>query len=297
MILTQSTAARIGASVVNAIASATESFLHFMCYSTTTINKVISGNTGLIKNGQGTLLIPNTGGADYTGPTIINAGQINFSGTSTLNGIISGSGILNKGGTGTLTLGASNTYSGGTTMLVSSTLATITYSSNNAFGTGLFTSSSTCQIVATDSVTLSNNFQIGTGVLQYRTSTGGVIITLTGNLSGTGGINKTGNGRLYLNGNLTYTGATQITAGYLRASKTVNANGVISTATATFAVLPERSLSVSFNVSPASGATTNYRFFQGSTSQSFTSITLSGVPAGTTATYNSSTSTLSVTVP
>ena len=53
---------------------------------------------------------------------------------------------------------------------------------------------------------------------------------------------------------------------------------------------------VSFNVSPPSGATT-FRFFQGSTANNWGVGTLTGVPAGTTATYNSATSTLSVTVP
>jgi len=55
-------------------------------------------------------------------------------------------------------------------------------------------------------------------------------------------------------------------------------------------------LVVSFNVSPPSGVTT-FRFFQGTTSQTYGAITLTGLPVGSTATYNSATSTLSVTIP
>lgn len=288
MILTNSTAAEVGTSDVKAIASATATFRQFMCYFVTTISAAISGTTGLIKNGIGGLTL--SGVCNYTGPTQINAGQIAISSASTLNGVISGAGSLTKTGTTNLTIGGSNTYSGGTLSGPSAATGTITFSQNNAFGTGLFTSAGPSQIITASSATLTNNFQINSAQsLQYRVNGATIILTLSGNITGSGSISKTSTGRLHLNGTLSYTGSTMISAGTLRALKTTGA----STATASFT---SGGLSVSFNVSPPSGTTT-FRFFQGSTINSYPSVTLVGVPVGTTATYTSATSTLAVTVP
>jgi len=293
MTLTESSLARVGASAVRAIVSTSATFHQFMCYSATTISAAISGAIGLVKNGVGGLTL--NGIHNYTGPTRINEGQLVTSNWSTMNGVISGAGSLTKTGTGALVLGGSNTYSGGTLSAPSAASGTITFSQNNAFGTGLFTSAGPSQIVCTATSTLGNNFQINNGwSLQYRVNIQTTTLTITGNLAGGGSISKTSTGRLHLNGSLTYTGSTTISAGFLRAFRTVGA----STATATFYnASGATSLSVSFNVSPPSGGITSFRFFQGTTVQSFTSIALSGVPAGTTATYTSSTSTLAVTVP
>jgi autotransporter-associated beta strand protein len=199
--------------------------------------------------------------------------------------------VLTKTGSGTLTIGANNTYSGGTVYAPTSATGTITYSSSNAFGTGLFTAQGQCQIITGGNVTLPNNFQINSGTtLQYRTS-GANTITSSGNITGSGSVNKTGNGTLRLDGTLTYTGSTTITGGFIRAIKTSGA----STATATFQSAG-LSLVVSFNVAPPSGITT-FRFFQGTTTQTYATVTLVGLPVGSTAVYTSSTSTLTVTVP
>ncbi len=285
MILTDSTAAEVGTSNVNTIASATASFRQFMCYLSTTVSQAISGTTGLIKNGIGGLTL--SGVCDYTGPTQINQGTLTVSLASTLNGVISGSGSLEKRGVNILTIGGNNTYSGGTSYFGTGASNYIVYNSSNAFGTGIFTLfNSTGRIDSGNNVTLPNDFQLN-ALLQLRTL-GANTITVTGNISGIGGINKTGNGTLDLQGTLTYTGGTTITAGTIRAYKTVGA----STATATFTT----GLSVSFNVSPPSGTTT-FRFFQGSFNLSYGAVTLVGVPVGTTATWTAATSTLAVTVP
>ena len=288
MILTNSSGARVGASNVTAIASSTASFRQFMCYFVTTISAAISGTTGLIKNGIGGLTL--SGVCNYTGPTQINAGQISISSASTLNGVISGAGSLTKTGTTALTIGGSNTYSGGTLSAPSSATGTITFSQNNAFGTGLFTSAGPSQIVCTATSTLTNNFQVNAAQsLQFRVNAAAIILTISGNIAGSGSISKTSTGQLRLNGTLSYTGSTTISAGTLRALKTTGA----STATASFTTT---ALSVSFNVAPPSGTTT-FRFFQGSFNISYGAVTLVGVPVGTTATWAAATSTLSVTVP
>jgi autotransporter-associated beta strand protein len=247
----------------------------------------LTGTRGLIKNGAGQLTLSGT--CNYTGPTQINAGTLEVTGASTLNGVISGSGTLRKSGTAILTIGGNNTYAGGTSYFAAGTSAYILFTSSNAFGTGLLTVSNAVGRIDTGgNVTLSNNFQLTTAI-QVRTL-GANTITITGNIAGGGNLSKAGNGTLILSGTLSYTGQTAIT-GLLRAFKTTGA----STATATFNSAG-LFVSVSFNVSPPSGVTT-FRFFQGSTANTWGVATLTGVPAGTTATYNSATSTLSVTVP
>ena len=286
MILTDSTAAEVGTSNVTAIASSTALFRQFMCYLSTTISTAITSTTGLIKNGIGGLTL--SGICNYIGPTQINAGTLSITNASTLNGVISGAGSLAKTGTAVLTIGGNNTYSGGTSFVSSGVANLINYSSSNAFGTGLFTvSNAPAQINTGGNVTLPNDFLINSTSLQYRTALANTI-TITGNIAGAGGINKTGNGPLILSGTLTYTGLTTRSSGSIVASKTTGA----STATATLGA----GLSVSFNVAPPSGITT-FRFFQGSFNLSYGAVTLVGVPVGTTATWTAATSTLTVTVP
>jgi len=284
MILTDSSSARVQSSVVTSIVSVSASFLQFMQYAALTVSSAISGTIGLVKNGAAQLTLSGT--CTYTGPTQINAGTLAVTGASTLNGVISGSGSLTKTGTAILTIGGNNTYSGGTSFVSSGLAGLILYTSSNAFGTGLFTLSNAAGRIDTgSSVTLPNDFQLNTSI-QIRTL-GANTITVTGDIAGTGNIDKTGNGILILSGTLTYTGQTIITAGTIRASKTTGS----STATASF--VTTATLSVSFNVPPAAGTQT-FRFFQGSTSRTYTAVTLVNAP-GRTATYNSTNSTLTVT--
>ena len=286
MILTNSSAAKVGGTNVKVIASTTTLFRHFMCYDGSSISSAITGTTGLIKNGIPNLVL--SGVCNYTGPTQINAGTLSITNASTLNGVISGAGSLTKSGSFAVTIGGNNTYTGGTFF----SLGTITFSSGNAFGTGLFMAQTATQIITGNNVTLPNNFQINAGAtMQFRTS-GANTITLIGNITQSGNLNKTGNGYLDLTAaTLTYTGSTTIQGGFIRASKT---NGA-STATATFQSAG-LSLVVSFNVAPPSGITT-FRFFQGTTTQTYATVTLTGLPVGSTAIYTSATSTLTVTVP
>jgi autotransporter-associated beta strand protein len=284
MILTNSTAAEVGTSNVTAIASSTALFRQFMCYLSTTISTAITGTTGLIKNGIGGLTL--SGICNYTGETQINAGTLAITNASTLNGVISGAGSLTKSGSFAVTVGGNNTYSGGTTLN-----GILTISNNNSFGTGTVTGSGTFDLRNIGSLlSLPNNFT-SAGQMVFRI---GVLTTLKilGSISGAGQVVKLGNGTLSLMGDLlTYTGSTAVNAGFIVVTKTVSA----STVTATFQSAGI-SLFVSFDVAPPSGVTT-IRFFQGATAQNYAAVTLSGVPFGTTATYTSATSTLSVIVP
>ena len=282
MILTNSTAANVQASSVTGIVSVSSTFLQFMQYALLSVSTAISGTIGLVKNGIGGLTL--SGICNYTGPTQINQGTLTITSASSLSGVISGAGSLAKTGTAVLTIGGNNTYSGGTSFNSGALAALINFNSSNAFGTGLFTVSNAAgQINTGGNVTLPNDFLINSISLQYRTALANTI-TITGNIAGAGGINKTGNGPLNLTAaTLTYTGSTTRTAGSIVASKT---NGA-STATATFST----TLSVSFNVPPTAGMT--FRFFQGTTTNTYASVTLINA-AGRTGTYNSANSTLTI---
>ena len=281
MILTNSSAAKVQGAAVTAIISVSSTFLQFMQFSALTVSAAISGTIGLVKNGIGELTL--SGGCNYTGPTQINEGSLAIISASTLNGVISGAGSLKKTGNNVLTIGGNNTYSGGTSFISGGSAFLINFNASNAFGTGLFTvSNAVGQISTTGNVTLPNDFLIGTQ-LQFRT-VGANTITITGNIAGAGGINKTGNGPLNLTAaTLTYTGSTTRASGSIVASKT---NGA-STATATFGA----GLSVSFNVAPTAGMT--FRFFQGITTNTYATVSLIGA-AGRTGTYNSANSTLTI---
>jgi autotransporter-associated beta strand protein len=282
MILVNSARAKVGTSVVQAIISSTASVRQFMCYSAIDITQAITGTIGLVKNGNGELIL--SGVCNYTGPTIISRTGLTVTGASTLNGVISGAGSLTKTGASNLTLGGNNTYSGGT--LCSGGF--ITFTSGNAFGTGLFTAAGQSQLITGSTTTVPNNFQINTGiVLQYRVNTATTTLTLTGIIAGLGGnINKTSTGALNLAAaTLSYTGQTIITAGRIIAAKT---NGAVI-ATASFF---STSLSVSFNIPPTSGMT--FRFFPGPTNNTYASVTLIN-GGGLSGSYDRSTSTLTVT--
>jgi autotransporter-associated beta strand protein len=285
MKLTDSNAGEVGTSNVTAIASATAEFRQFMCYAKTTISQAITGATGLIKNGTGELNL--SGVCNYTGTTQINSGTLSLTSVSTsiLNGVISGTGVFSKTGTGTLTLGGNNTYSGGTILG-----GIIIVSNNNSFGTGTVTGSGSWDLRNSGTLSVPNNFT-SASQMTFRIS-GFTTVTILGTISGIANLVKLGNGALSLSADLlAYTSTTSIGGGFLIVTKSVGS----STATATFQS-GGLSLVVSFNVAPPSGVTT-FRFFQGTTTQTYAIVTLVGLPVGSTATYNSSNSTLTVTVP
>ncbi|ECW8165658.1 autotransporter outer membrane beta-barrel domain-containing protein [Salmonella enterica subsp. enterica] len=161
--------------------------------------------TSLIKQGAGTLILnaenTYTGGTTISGGTLVatnvealGSGDVTDDAVLELNtggdfdNAISGSGQVVKSGDDVLTLSGANSYSGGT--LISD--GTLVASNVEALGTG----------DVTDNATLELN-------------TGG---TFDNAISGSGQVEKSGDGTLTLSGSNTYTGGTLISGGTLVAS-------------------------------------------------------------------------------
>jgi autotransporter-associated beta strand protein len=139
------------------------------------------------------------------GPTVVNTGS--YSGT--LSGVISGVGILQKTGSGTLTLDGTNTYSSGTTIQQ----GTVVINNDSALGTGPVTFVGGNLSFGGDITELSNNMSlVQSTTINTSTYTG----LISGIVSGSGGLTKTGEGTLGLSGANTYTGTTTIAGGTLR---------------------------------------------------------------------------------
>ncbi|WP_250625132.1 autotransporter outer membrane beta-barrel domain-containing protein [Pinirhizobacter soli] len=194
---------------------------------TVTLPGVISGSGRLVNAGAGTTILAadNT----YTGGTTISAGTLQLgngngngsgsgsgsvvgdivdngnlvfdrTGTLTLAGLISGGGAVEQRGAGTTVFTADNTYTGGTT-ISDGTLQ---------LGDGGTTGSVAGSIV--DNGTLAFN----------RSDT----VAFSDIISGTGGVNQLGPGTLQLDGDQTYTGPTQISAGTLALIGSLQSNNV-----------------------------------------------------------------------
>ncbi|TDI60640.1 MAG: autotransporter domain-containing protein [Alphaproteobacteria bacterium] len=157
----------------------------------------------------------------------------------TISGVISGSGSLAIDGQGTVILSATNTYSGGTTIIV----GTLELSNAAAAGTGpiTFFDNDRFKILDLNNVTIANNIsalasspldllsQIVvddgdasgiTGAIDLSGDVGFDIsasstLAVSGNISGSEAIIKNGSGTLILSGSNTYSGGTTLTSGTL----------------------------------------------------------------------------------
>ena len=137
-----------------------------------------------------------------------------FDGTSadaymTIGGTISGSGGLTKSGAGLLGLTGANSYTGDTTMN-GGTLSVVSDPSLGASSGALIFNGGTLQNTGSFSSARSVVLGTGGGTLQTNAD-----LTLSGDISGSGGIEKTGAGTLILSGDNSYLGATTIQNGVL----------------------------------------------------------------------------------
>ncbi|MGA7439529.1 MAG: autotransporter-associated beta strand repeat-containing protein [Luteibacter sp.] len=149
-----------------------------------TATGTVSGISGLVKNGEGTLEID--GVASHSGGTTVNDG--------------------------TLILGGNNTYTGGNvinggTLQVSSDANLGAAANNIAINGG--------NLTVTQTMTTDRDLIIGSKGASITTLSG-VTLNQQGDMSGTGGLVKLGGGTLVVSGNNSFTGGTLIQGGVIR---------------------------------------------------------------------------------
>jgi autotransporter-associated beta strand protein len=200
--------------------------------NTYTGNTAINSGASLIIAGAGQL-----GGGNYAG-SITNNGSFVYasSATQTVSGVISGSGSLTQTAVpsgapvGTLILAAANTYTGATTV----NAGTLAITNAGALGSGsASTTVNTGGTLDLRNVTgVAEPITLAGGTLATSTGTSSVTapisisgastvdvdgteLTLSGVISGSGSLEKEGNGTLILTAANTYTGSTAVDAGTL----------------------------------------------------------------------------------
>ena len=143
-------------------------------------------------------------GSALSGVTVnTNANNVSF------DGVISGSGSITKTGAGTLILSGTNTYSGGTTI----SAGTLSIGSDTNIGSGTNTIGNKGTLLLSGNGTYTNDWTLSGAGSAIATDNNN---TLSGVLSGNGGLTKTGAGTLTLTGNNTYAGGTAINDGTLK---------------------------------------------------------------------------------
>ena len=143
-------------------------------------------------------------GSALSGVTVnTNANNVSF------DGVISGSGSITKTGAGTLILSGTNTYYGGTTI----SAGTLSIGSDTNIGSGTNTIGNKGTLLLSGNGTYTNDWTLSGAGSAIATDNNN---TLSGVLSGNGGLTKTGAGTLTLTGNNTYAGGTAINDGTLK---------------------------------------------------------------------------------
>lgn len=199
---------------------------------TLTYDGSIGGSGSLLQAGAGTTIL--TGANSYTGATTISAGtlQIGNGGTTgsipgdviddgalvfnradavTFAGTISGSGMLSQIGGGTLTLAATNSHSGGTSVL-GATLAVSSDLNLGAANAALNLDGG--RLVTTAGIASQRLILLGAG--GGTIDNGGFADLFSGPITGIGALSLASNGTVTLTADNNYAGGTTIAAGTLQ---------------------------------------------------------------------------------
>lgn len=210
---------------------------------TATIDNVLTGDSGIVKMGNGTLVL--NGDNEYTGKTRVHGGELVISGDNNLGHDASGvtDVILNSG---TLKYNPDlaaqdiDTLASITVEGVGGTLDTSQHTvkvHKKVVGDGALTKKGEGAAVLLDNATYTGGTHIAQGVLQLGIggTAGGLMgdvvidkdaelvvnrsdtLTLDGKLSGEGDLSQVGSGTTLLNGSASYSGTTTVAAGTLLA--------------------------------------------------------------------------------
>ncbi len=178
----------------------------------------ISGlKTGATVGGATTTIESLSGSGSITlGGNFLQLGVAQFDNTE-YDGTISGTGGIQLGSNNSytiLTLTGTNTYSGGTTLYNGDAII----SNGSALGTGTITDPYSGEIDFTQTLMLANNI-VNNDSDFFLYAYSGATVTLTGNISGNGNLEISGDDgsdTLVLSGNNTYTGTTTLDNGTLQ---------------------------------------------------------------------------------
>jgi autotransporter-associated beta strand protein len=169
----------------------------------TVTSRVFDGGTLILAaNNADAFTITNLGGAMN-----VATGAVTASGVISNEGL--NSGMLKKTGAGRLVLSASNTYSGGTTVEA----GTLQISTMDNLGSGPVALNGGT-LAVTETIATNRAMSLGTnnGTLDVAS---GKALTVSGEVSGSGALNKTSAGSLILSGTNTHTGTVGVNQGTL----------------------------------------------------------------------------------